>query len=136
MTPERADYNARCYVNGMRLHGRSQKMEPASGEFSNRFASHPWCREATTEGWGRELRTHLIHTVRKRIMTGQPYDIIEDLMPPREWVEVAKQNAERYQAASSWQKQNMPHPVALAALLAKIAHQSGIKYDPTTGEIG
>lgn len=136
MTPERADYNARCYVNGMRMHGRSHKMEPASGEFSTRFASHPWCREAVIEGWGKELRSHLIMTVKRRIMAGVPYDVIEDLMPPREWIDVAKRDAARYRSAFDWQKQHRPHPVALAALLSKIAKQSGIKYDPETGEIG
>lgn len=136
MTPEKADYLARCHVNGMRLHGRSKKMEPASGEFSNRFASHPWCRDATVEGWARELRSHLILTVKRRIMMKQPYDVIEDLMPPKEWVEQAKFHAARYRAAADWQKQNMPHPIALTALLEKIAKQNGIKYDPTTGEIG
>lgn len=136
MTPELADYLARCHVNGMRMHGRSQKMEPASGEFSNRFASHPWCREATLEGWGRDLRSHLILTVKRRIMTGQPYDVIEDLMPPREWVDQAKFNAARYRAAGEWQQKHLPHPVGLAALLDKIAKQSGIKYDLNTGEIG
>lgn len=136
MTPEKADYLARCHVNGMRLHGRSKKMEPASGEFSNRFASHPWCREATAEGWARELRSHLILTVKRRIMLKEPYDVIEGLMPPKEWVEQAKFNAARYRAAADWQKKNMPHPIALTALLDKIAKQNGIKYDPNTGEIG
>ena len=136
MTPELADYLARCFVNGTRMHGTSKKMEPASGEFAPRFANHPWCREAITEGWGKELRSHLVLTVKRRIMVGVPYGAIEDLMPPREWVDVAKRDAARYQSATQWQKENRPHPVGLAALLAKIAHQSGIKYDPKTGEIG
>ena len=109
MTPERADYMARCFVNGMRLHGRSKKMEPASGEFGPKFENHPWCREATMEGWARELRSHLILTIKRRIMLGQSYDIIEELMPPREWVDQAKLDAARYTAAAKWQKENR-HP--------------------------
>lgn len=102
MTPDRADFAARAHVYGMRRHGITGKMEPANGEFSQRFATHPWCREATTEGWAKELRSHLVLTVRRRIMTGERYDVIEDLMPPKEWVAVAKQNAERYASASKW----------------------------------
>ena len=136
MTPEKADYIARMFVNGPRRHGVTGKMVPASGEFAPRFASHPWCREATTEGWAKELRGHLVTTIVRRIWSRQPYDMIETLMPPREWVDVAKRDAARYQSATQWQKENRPHPVGLAALLAKIAHQSGIKYDPNTGEIG
>lgn len=102
MTPDRADYLARVFVNGMRRHGVTGKMEPASGEFAPRFATHPWCREATTEGWAKELRSHLVLTVKRRIMTGQSYDVIENLMPPKEWVDAAKFNAERYRSSQQW----------------------------------
>ena len=136
MTPELAEYNARSYVNGMRLHGRSNKMEPAGGEFSKRFEAHPWCREATVEGWGRDLRSHLILTVKRRIMAKVSYDVIEDLMPPQSWVTAAKHEAARYRAATIWQKKHLRTPVALMDLLAKIAKDSGIKYDPITGQIG
>lgn len=102
MTPERADYLARVFVYGMRRHGITGKMEPASGEFATRFATHPWCREATTEGWAKDLRSHLVMTVKRRIMTGQPHHVIEELMPNREWVEAAKQNAARYASSAKW----------------------------------
>ena len=53
LSPEQiADYRARCYVNGVRKHGRTGIIEPASGEFSERFLPHPWVRESVTEGWG------------------------------------------------------------------------------------
>lgn len=135
MTPDKAEYLARCFVNGTRLHGRSNKMEPASGEFSSRFASHPYCREATTEGWGRELRSHLVLTVKRRIMLGTDYRVIENLMPPREWVEVAKSQAAKYQNAAGWQAKNRPNPVGFLGLLANIAKQSDIKFNSETGEI-
>jgi hypothetical protein len=102
MTPELADYRARCFVYGMRRHGITGKMEPASGEFASRFATHPWCREAITEGWAKDLRSHLVMTVKRRIMLGKPYGIIEELMPNREWVDAAKQNAARYRSAAEW----------------------------------
>ena len=99
MTVERADYAARCFVCGMRRHGISGKMEPASGEFSSRFMSHPWVRESITEGWAKELRTHLILTVKRRAMASIPYQNIEELMPPKEWVVNEKHNAWRYRTA-------------------------------------
>lgn len=108
MTPERADWNARCFVNGMKRHGVTGKMEPASGEFSQHFIRHPWVRESIAEGWGKELRSHLILAVKRRIMMGLPYNDIEALMPPRDWVDYAKQQAERYRKAAEWRKENAP----------------------------
>lgn len=105
MTPEKADYIARMFVNGPRRHGVTGKMVPASGEFAPRFASHPWCREATTEGWAKELRGHLVTTIVRRIWSRQPYDMIETLMPPREWVDTAKLNAARTRSATEWRDQ-------------------------------
>lgn len=126
MTPERADYQARCFVNGMRRHGKSGKMEPAAGEFSARFINHPWVRESVTEGWGKSLRSHLIMTVRRRIMRGESYDVIEMLMPPKEWIVNEKQLAAQSRSASEWQKENLPQGVGLHALLNKIRKQSGL----------
>lgn len=102
LSPEQADYRARCYVNGVRKHGRTGIIEPASGEFSERFLPHPWVRESVTEGWGRELRSHLVLTVKRRLMTGLPIDRIEDLMPDRDWVDAVKYHAERYRKAKVW----------------------------------
>ena len=108
MTPERADWNARCFVNGMKRHGVTGKMEPASGEFASHFLRHPWAREAVVEGWGKELRSHLILAVKRRIMMGQPHNDIDTLMPSRDWVDYAKQQAARYAEAAEFQKSNMP----------------------------
>ena len=102
MTPEKADYIARSFVNGMRRHGVTGKMVPASGEFANGFATHPWCREATTEGWAKELRGHLVTTIVRRIWACQSYDVIETLMPPKDWIDNAKLNAARTQSATEW----------------------------------
>ena len=108
MTPERADWNARCFVNGMRRHSVTGKMEPASGEFAQHFMRHPWVRESVTEGWAKDLRSNLILAVKRRIMTGLSHNDIDSLMPPKEWVDYAKQQAERYRKAAEWQKANMP----------------------------
>lgn len=102
MTPSLADYKARCFVNGVRRHAKSGNLEPAGGQFSERFLSHPWVRESITEGWGRELRGHLIQAAKIRLMRGEPIGDIENLMPSREWVDAAKTNAERYRKAAAW----------------------------------
>jgi len=108
MTPERADWNARCFVNGMRRHGTTGKMEPAAGEFAPHFLRHPWVREAVAEGWGKELRSHLVLAVKRRIMLGLQHNDIDELMPPKEWVAAAKQQAARFAKAAEWQKENRP----------------------------
>ena len=104
MTVDRADYAARCFVLGMRRNGTNGKMVPASGEFSSRFMSHPWVRESITEGWARELRTHLILTVKMRAMVNRSYQNIEELMPPKDWVSEAKQKAAKDRAGLEWRE--------------------------------
>lgn len=111
MTPEKADWMARCFVNGAKRHATSGKVEPLGGEFHDRFIAHPWVRASITEGWGRDLRAHLIRVVRVRLMRGLTYDDIDELMPPREWVEAARTQAQRFKAAADWQKENMPNGI-------------------------
>lgn len=103
-----AEYRARCFVNAMRRHGRSGKLEPVGWEFAERFLPHPWVREAISEGWGKELRSHLISTVKHRIMDGADYSDLDSLMPPKEWVEYARFQAARYAKGAEWQKVHRP----------------------------
>jgi len=102
MTPEKADFRARCFVNGVRRHGVTKKIEPVSGEFHERFLSHPWVRESITEGWGMELRMHLIHVAKTRLMRKEQIGEVESLMPNKEWIAAAKTNADRYRKAAEW----------------------------------
>lgn len=103
---KRARYRAQCIVCGMRTNGKTNRLEPDSGSFSDRFLPHPYVRESVFEGWDAELRHHLIHTITVRILRNEPTDHIDDLMPPRDWVESAKHNAERYAKAAEWRKAN------------------------------
>lgn len=102
MTPSLADFKARCFVNGVHRHSKSGKVEPIGGQFAERFLSHPWVRESITEGWGRELRGHLIQAAKIRLMRGEPIGDVGNLMPSREWVAAAKTNAEHYRKAAAW----------------------------------
>jgi hypothetical protein len=106
-----ADHQARCFVNPVRKHGGSGKWEPVGYEFAERFLVHPWVREAISEGWDKELRGVLINEVKHRIMHGQSYDSIDELMPPKKWVEDAKAFAARCAAAADWQKKHMPNGI-------------------------
>jgi hypothetical protein len=126
MTPERARWLAQCFVCGTRRHGKTGDMQVANGEFSARFMPHPWVREAITEGWGNELRSFVTLVAQRRVMAGQPLDIIEDLMPPRKWVDDAKVEAARRATALEWQRENRPENVVLHALLSSIAKRAGI----------
>lgn len=102
-----AEYRARCFVNPMRRHGTSGKMEPVGYEFADRFLPHPWVRSAISEGWGKELRSHLVLTVMKRILLGEAYGDIDSLMPPKQWVDYVRDQAAQYQRAAEWQKANL-----------------------------
>lgn len=121
MTPERADYLARNFVNGLRKHGRSGKMEPASGEFHERFLSHPWVRESITEGWDRELRGHLIHVCKIRLMSHEALGDIESLMPDASWVSSTKHDAERYRKAAQWREKNGGNGIDVSGLLSRFS---------------
>jgi len=109
ITPEIADFRARAFVNGLRRHEVSGKMEPCAGEFSQRFMEHPWVRDSVMEGWGRELRSHLIQAVKLRIMRKLPYDDIASLMPPKEWVLYAKEFAAQCQRAARAREELSPN---------------------------
>lgn len=120
MTPEKADFLARKFVNGLRTHSKTGKVEPADGQFSERFLSHPLVRQSIGEGWDRELRLLLIHQIRRQIMAKRSYDVIEDFMPPKEWVSAAQNQAERFRLAAEWQKKHMKGGLDFTALLKNI----------------
>lgn len=131
MTPELADYRARCFVNGAARHAKSGKIEPITANFHERFLSHPWVRDSITEGWDRELRMHLTRVVKQRFMGGEAVSDIESLMPDRKWVENARNDAQRYRKAADWRKDNRPNTMSAEGMLRRF----GIGHDPQTGEI-
>lgn len=119
MTPELADYRARCFVNGVHRHSVSGNMEPKGGEFHERFLLHPWVRESVTEGWGLDLRQHLIHVVKIKLMRGETIGPIESLMPDRKWVANCKHNADRYRKAAEWRDAKGPPAIDAKGLLRR-----------------
>ena len=112
MTPEKADFLARCFVNGSEKHSKSEKVEPISGEWSVRFRGHPWVERAEAEGWGSDLRMCCVGAARERIMAGvKPFNMKpEDVMPKPEYVEYWSDQARRAREAYEWRKANPDHP--------------------------
>lgn len=113
---DKADYDARVFVNGLRRaqvpegHPMHGKLIVASGEWSHRFQGHPWVKQSTTEGWAVELRGHCIRVVKQRMLIRQPYSNLTDLMPPADLVGYWRLNAERAQLAAIWRAENPDHP--------------------------
>ena len=130
ITPEIADFRARAFVNGLRRHEVSGKMEPCAGEFSQRFMEHPWVRDSVMEGWGRELRSHLIQTVKLRIMRKLPYDNIESLMPSKDWVDDARDFAADCRRAAEAREKLWPNTgLAVSYLLRNLRPQQNADGD-------
>ena len=111
MTPEKADFMARCFVNGSEKHEKSGMVEPISGEWSIRFRGHPWVRDSEVEGWGKELRMACIGAARERIMAGvKPIDITpNDVMPKAEYVDHWRTQARKEREALEWRRANPTH---------------------------
>lgn len=103
-----AEWKAANFVCASARNPKTGKYEPIGFEFAIRFRGHPWVEASEREGWAKELRSHLRHTVKRRILEGKPYDVIEDLMPDKAWIEAARKQAERYAAAAAYRDQQQP----------------------------
>lgn len=141
MTPEKAEFMARCLVSGSEKHSKSGKIEPISGAWSGRFRTHPWVEQADDEGWARELRSACVAGAKQRILAGvKPNDILaEHVMPRRDIVERWRREAQRAREAAEWREANPSHaalrglaPIDVAGLVRRAWHDG---VDPETGEI-
>jgi len=112
ISPDLAEYRARCVVQGYERHEVSGNIEPISGSWSMRFLSHPWVRQAEAEGWSRDLRASCVFAAKQRIMLGvKPNDLNpEDVMPKTEYVEHWRNEARKAREAYEWRKANPNHP--------------------------
>lgn len=95
-------FRARCYVCGWRTHPKTEQMEPISGEFHERFIDHPMVAQAIAEVWDRDLRSHLVHCVARRMFRGDDHSDHDALMPDAVWIKHTRMNAERYRLAAEW----------------------------------
>jgi hypothetical protein len=112
ISPELAEYRARCLVQGYKRHEKTEQIEPISGSWSARFLSHPWVRQSDQEGWARDLRASCVFTAKQKIMAGsKPNDLNpDDVMPKAEYVEHWRTQARKASEAEAWRKANPNHP--------------------------
>lgn len=113
-----AEWKASCFVCASARNPKTGKFEPIGFEFSNRFRGHPWVEASIREGWDKELRSHLRFTVKRRILEGKPFEMIEALMPNKEWADAARKQAKRFALAK--EDRDKQSPPAGAANLERI----------------
>lgn len=100
--PKEANYRARLFICGGKMHEKTGRIEPLPGVWHSRFRGHPWVRLSSEEGWDAELRGHLTHVISRRIMECRDYGDIESLMPDQAWVLAAQERAAVYRKAKAW----------------------------------
>lgn len=133
------DYWVRIYVNGATKDKQGNTI-PASGEWSDRFLSHPWVRQSSNEGWARDLRSHVIQRVKRlhmqRDAARKHYDVsirtvrdsvpnIEELMPDKEWVERRREDARKEAQAKEWRNGVVEEYGSLEAYLQRHKPSAG-----------
>jgi len=73
--------------------------------FNPAIADWPICKQAEEEGWAKDLRSALVHSVRQQMFLGQDIDVAKAL-PPDWWVRDRRKDADRYRLAAEWRDQN------------------------------
>ncbi|MDO9381853.1 MAG: hypothetical protein Q7T86_03225 [Hyphomicrobiaceae bacterium] len=123
-----ADHIARSYVQGEKLYevkgGKPDEREwqPVVGQFHERFHTHPWVREAISEGWDRDLRAHMVGAAKRILIEGKSLKgiIAGDLMPKdREAIEHWRQQAARAKSAEEWRDKVIEQHGSVDAYLSK-----------------
>jgi hypothetical protein len=139
-----AEWLAACFVCDTEHNQKTNRREPIGFKFSARFRGHPWVEQAEREGWGKELRSHLRHAVKIRIigeMAKNNPDInvnlivpsISDVMPNKAWIDAAREQAERYAKAAAW-RATQPEPPEAARLEAAVRRLIGRDATPEAAE--
>lgn len=100
--PKEANYRARLFICGGKMHEKTHRIEPIAGQWHPRFRDHPWVQLSTEEGWDVELRGHLALVISNRIMQNADYSRIESLMPDEKWVKAAQDRAAVNRNAKEW----------------------------------
>lgn len=110
------DYWVRIFVTGVRK-DKDGKTAPAGFLWADRFMDHPWVRDSITQGWERDLRSHVIRAAKRLVMQrdksrGQ-FDVsmrtvmdavpsADALMPDKDWCDRARQRATDALEAVAW----------------------------------
>lgn len=97
---EICERRARKAVCASTWNDRTNREEIVGFHFNPMIADWPICQQAEAEGWAKELRAALIHSVRQQMFLGQDLDVAKAI-PPDWWVRAARNNAERYRMAAA-----------------------------------
>lgn len=103
---EICDRRARRAVCSVAWNETTKREEIVGFRFNPMIADWPICKRAEAEGWARELRGALIHTIRQQMFVGKEIDV-SDALPPERWINETRQRAERYRKAAEWQAENL-----------------------------
>jgi len=98
---------ARKAVCAMTWNSKTNREEILGFRFNPLIADWPICKQAEAEGWAKELRSALIHSIRQQMFKGEEIDVAKAL-PPEWWINDTRRHAERYRLAADWQIKNLP----------------------------
>lgn len=130
------DFRASCFVNGTVRNLKTGRDEPHSGHWSSAFRGHPWVEQSISEGWGRDLRQHVIQAVKRRIMAEKPFHDVEGLMPDPKWVAGARTQAAKYAASAKWREQVIAENGSVDADLQKAAKANNRRSTGSWKQVG
>jgi hypothetical protein len=85
----------------MSFNPKTNKDEILGFRFNPLIVDWPICKQAEAEGWARELRAALIHSIRQQMFQGQEIDVAK-AMPPERWIKATRHNALRYELSAKW----------------------------------
>jgi hypothetical protein len=128
-----SDSIARAYVQGERKYSIKGEdvWQPIVCNIHERFTSHPWVREAITEGWDRELRSHMVGAAKRLLLEGKSLNgvVAGDLVPrDRKTLDVWRDAAGRASAAAEWRERICADHGTMDAYLTKSrGSKSGFK---------
>jgi hypothetical protein len=103
---EICERRARKAVCATAWNDKTGREEIVGFRFHPLIADWPICKQAEAEGWGKDLRSALIHSVRQQMFLGQEIDVAKAL-PPDRWIAETRRNAERYRKSAEWQEKNL-----------------------------
>jgi hypothetical protein len=103
---EICERRARKAVCATAWNDKTGREEIVGFRFHPLIADWPICKQAEAEGWAKDLRGALIHSVRQQMFLGQEIDVAKAL-PPDWWLKQRRKDAKRYRLAAEWQEKNL-----------------------------
>lgn len=99
---ETCDRRARRAICAQSWNPKTKQDEIVGFRFNPAIAHWPLCRQAEAEGWGKELRSAMIATLKRAFFAGANPDLSE-VVPRPDWIEKTRERAAVYRAAEEWQ---------------------------------